>query len=129
MQTLLLTQDKPCLADAQRRLKAYCERRGLTPPSRATLYNAMDRVALPSLGVTALPDAVRAALYNLDLQDGDTISTDQLALYAFNYGDARCLSFAAGLPWLALLRASKLSGWRPKSFALLSAVMRYRGIT
>lgn len=128
IRVLLLTQEKPSLVDAQRRLKTYCERRGLTVPSRATLYNAIDRVVLPSVSVDELPKAVRSALYNLELREGDAVAMDHLALYAFNYGDARALSFAAGLPWLALLRASKLTGWRPKSRALLNAVMGERGI-
>ncbi len=52
----------------------------------------------------------------------------QVVFYAFNYGSAGAVSFASGLPPLCLERAASLRGWRPKSRALLRAVMSYRGL-
>jgi hypothetical protein len=51
-----------------------------------------------------------------------------VAFAAFNYGDVHAISFASGLPWLALYQADRVRGWRPKSHALLRAVMADRGI-
>ena len=74
----------------------------------------------------------REAMYNLSSDDGGdaprTVGGDHIAFYAFNYGSPRALSFAAGLPWLCLVRAAGRRGWRPKSRALLRAVMKYRGL-
>jgi hypothetical protein len=53
---------------------------------------------------------------------------DQIVFYCFNYGDVRAISYAAGMPWLCLARASARRGFRSKSLALLRAVMKIRGI-
>jgi hypothetical protein len=75
-----------------------------------------------------LPEELRAALFNLELDGEDaTVSAEVLAFYAFNHGAPRALSFASGLPLAALQRAEQRSGWRPKSRALLRAVLHYRG--
>ena len=52
----------------------------------------------------------------------------QLAFYCFNYGDLPAVSFAAGLPWLALYQARRLPGYRARSRGLIDAVMRVRGV-
>jgi hypothetical protein len=76
--------------------------------------------------VASLPPSVRRALYNLH---GTTeVPGHQLVFYAFNYGDLRAAMYAASLPWLDLYLADRLPGWRPKSHALLRAVMHHRGI-
>ncbi len=64
-----------------------------------------------------LPRPSRATVYNALAR----------VVHAFNYGDTRALSFAAGMPWACLARAADKSGWRPKSLALLGAVMSCRG--
>lgn len=75
-----------------------------------------------------LPAELKATLFNLDLEGEDaTVPADVLAFYAFNHGSSRALSFASGLPLAALRQAEQRSGWRPKSRALLRAVLRYRG--
>ncbi|MCA9620764.1 MAG: hypothetical protein KC731_17190 [Myxococcales bacterium] len=84
---------------------------------------------MPRLRWADLPEAVTRSLYNLAPgSDQETLPGDVVAFYAFNHGEPRALSFASGLPWLCLIRAERRAGWRPKSRALLRAVMRYRGI-
>ncbi|MBI4880836.1 MAG: hypothetical protein HY812_14445 [Planctomycetes bacterium] len=73
-----------------------------------------------------LPPSVVASLYNLGPQ-GD-VPAHQVAFYCFNYGDLAAVSFASGLPWLALYQALRLPGHRNKSRALLEAVTCVRGI-
>ncbi|HVS12347.1 MAG TPA: hypothetical protein VMV46_00345 [Thermoanaerobaculia bacterium] len=73
-----------------------------------------------------LPAPVRESLYNLS-EDG-TVPGHQLAFHCFNYGSLQAMSFAAGLPWLALYQAARLPGWRPRSKGLLDAILRTRGI-
>jgi hypothetical protein len=53
---------------------------------------------------------------------------DQAAFSAFNYGTTAALSYAAGMPWVCVRRAALRSGWRPRSFALLQAILHTRGI-
>ena len=69
---------------------------------------------------------VAATLYNL--APDAVVPGAQLVFYCFNYGSLAAMSFAAGLPWLDLRRASRLRGWRSRSRGLLDAVMRVRGI-
>lgn len=127
---LLGGRDRPPMAALHRDLAAHCRERGLAVPARSSLYNAIDRVAVPALPWSSLPDAVTRCLYNLaPAGDDATIAGDVVAFYAFNHGEPRAISFAAGLPWLCLVRAARRRGWRPKSLALLRAVMRYRGLT
>lgn len=80
----------------------------------------------PPYAAHELPDAVQRALYNVDLQ-GD-VPAAQIAFYAFNHGDPRAVSWAAGMPWLALHHAARMRGWRAKSRGLLRAVMQWRRI-
>ncbi len=98
----------------------------LVPPSRATVYKLLDVVPTPTYALCELPPAVRHALYNLG-PDGD-IPGHQVAFYCFNYGDVAAMSFAAGLPWVALHQARRLPGFRARSRGLLEAVVRARGI-
>ena len=73
-----------------------------------------------------MPPWVRGALYNFD--DESLVPEAQIAFYCFNYGDLRAMSYAAGLPWLALYQAVRTPGWRPKSRGVALAVLRVRGI-
>ena len=129
MARLLGGQQRPRFSHAHRELVAFCQRRALPEPSRATLYNAVGYVPVPVLRWSSLPLAVRRSLYNLEPSSVDaTIAGDSVAFYAFNYGEPRAMSFASGLPWLCLARAERRPGWRLKSRALLRAVMRSRKI-
>lgn len=109
-----------------RHLTEFCAKRGMRPPSRATLYNVLTRIEGHVYDISVLPSHVREALYNL-APDG-TVPGHQLAFYCFNYGTLAAVSYAAGLPWLDLYQASRLRGWRPLSRGLLRAVERVRGI-
>ncbi len=103
-----------------------CRARGFEPPSRATVYKLMATLPGPALRVAELPAPVRAALYN---QAPETeVPAHQVAFYCFNYGDRRAVSYAAGLPWLAIYQALKTRGFRRKSRGLAEAVARVRRI-
>ncbi|MBN1770749.1 MAG: hypothetical protein JXB32_05775 [Deltaproteobacteria bacterium] len=103
-----------------------CRRHGLAAPSRATVYKLLRVIDGPHHRVADLPDLVQAALYNLEADS--VVPERQVAFYCFNYGDLAALSFAAGLPWLALYQARHTPGHRPRSLGLLRAVLRARGI-
>jgi len=111
----------------QRRIAGVCAERGLKTPSRASLYAALLRIPGKVYDVSSLPLHVREFLYNV----GPTAALPghQLAFYGFNYGSLAAASYAAGLPWLDLYQAARLRGWRPRSFGLLLAAMRARGIS
>ena len=123
---LLGGQDRPSIGQVRDELHGYCQRHRLRTPSRATLYNAIPRMPPHTYSIAALPAAVRHALYNLGSRG--TVPGHQLAFYAFQHGDTRAMSFAAGLPWLDLVQADKLRGWRPRSHGLLRAVLAARAI-
>ena len=106
-------------------LGAFCRRRGLEMPSRATVYNAVNRVPVPTYDYDELPRSVQQTLHNVAR---GRIPGQQVVFAAFNFGDVRAMSFASSLPWICLHRASMIPGYRPKSFALLAAVMAHRGI-
>jgi hypothetical protein len=106
-------------------LERFCAHRRLGAPSRATVYNAMGRLDSPSYASDALPLEVRRALHNVA---PGPVPGHQIVFAAFNQGEPRALSFAAGMPWICLHRAAHVPGFRPKSLALLHAVMAYRGI-
>lgn len=114
------------MGDLLKRIGERCEHEGRRPPSRATVYKLLDTLPTRTYRVAELPPAVRDALYNLD-QETD-VPGHQLAFYCFNYGTLPALSFAAGLPWLALHQALRLPGYRAKSRGLVEAVARARGI-
>lgn len=73
-----------------------------------------------------LPEEVREALINTEPGEDKSITVEAIAFYAFNYGAPRAMTFASGLPLEALRSAEALTGWRPKSHALLQAVIRFR---
>jgi hypothetical protein len=123
--SILGSQERPAVVDVLRKLESYCRSRSLRMPSRATIYNAMDRVPIPMFAYEDLPSSVQRTLHNVA---HGPIPGHQIAFAAFSYGDSRALSFAAGLPWVCLRAASKARGFRPKSRALLDAVIAYRGI-
>jgi len=123
---MLRGYERPPMHALQSELETICRRLGERMPARATIYRFMAHCPPSRHRIAELPEAVRQALYNLDA-DGE-VPGHQLAYYAFNYGDARAMSFAAGLPWLDLYQAAQLRGWRPRSFGVLQAVMRRRGI-
>jgi hypothetical protein len=126
LRALVLGQERPRMADLKRALDERCRRAGERAPSRATLYQALWRLEGHAYEPRRLPAAVRRVLYNLD--PAGAVPGHQLAFYCFNYGTLDAVSFAAGLPWLDLYQAARLSGWRPRSQGLLIAVMRVRGI-
>lgn len=125
LQRLLHTSERPSIAQVAARLRETCQRWGEPMPSRPSIYNAIKRAVPPKYEVAHLPAAVRSTLLNLD---NPQIDGAQLVFHAFNYGSTEALCFASGLPWLCLLRASELSGYRPKSYALLRSVLAYREI-
>ena len=118
--------DRPPMADVMKCISEHCRREGLKPPSRATLYKLLAILPTPTYRLADLPPAVRNALYKLG-PDSD-VPAHQVAFYCFNYGDLGAISFAAGLPWLALYQAQRLPGYRAKSRGLLEAVAQVRGV-
>jgi hypothetical protein len=86
----------------------------------------MAKLPARSYRIEDLPPHVRETLYNLPATG--EVPGHQLAFHCFNYGSVAAMSFAAGLPWLALYQASRLRGWRARSRALLGAVLTARGI-
>lgn len=126
LRALLSGQERPSVTQVRRSLRTTCVKVGCPLPSRSTIYAAMARATVRRHRVAELPPPVRRALYNLD--GTSEVPGHQLVFYAFNYGDLRALMYAASLPWLDLYLAERLSGWRPKSRALLRAVMQHRGI-
>ena len=115
------------MRDLVAEVAAYCARRQLPAPARATLYAALARVPVARFSMSELPASVSRTLHNLDREA--VVPGDQVAFAAFSRGDTTALCWAAGLPWPCLRHAALLPGFRPKSRALLLAVMRYRGIT
>lgn len=105
-------------------LGARCRAEGVSCPSRAAVYNFMPRAAAPRYRVADLPEHARAVLLNLD--DEAEVPGPQLAFYLVNHGDTRALSFAAAMPWLCLYQAERMRGFRPKSHALLRALIAAR---
>lgn len=118
--------ERPRMRDVRAQLAATCARGGLQPPSRAAIYAWLPRAAVPSYRVGELPAHLRELIHNLD--DAAEIPGPQLVCALMNHGDTRALSYAAGMPWLCLVRAERLRDFRPKSHALLRAVLRGRGL-
>jgi len=114
------------MAEALAEIGRLCRRTRIRPPSRATVYKLLDTLPTPSYRVRDLPRPVREALYNLDAES--EVPGHQLAFYCFNYGDLAAVSFASGLPWLALRQAMRLPGWRARSRGLAEAAACARGL-
>lgn len=114
------------MADVLRQIGERCRKQKLDPPSRATLYKLLLTLPTSSYRLAELPPAVRNALYNL-VSDSE-VPAHQVAFYCFNYGDLSAISFASGLPWLALYQAQRTPGFRDKSRGLLDAVAQARGL-
>ncbi len=112
------------MASVLRELSSYCLAEGHREPSRGAVYQALKVLPGASYRVRELSPAVRAVLYNFT--DDTVIPASQLAFYCLNYGDLPALSFAAGLPWLALYQASRQRGFREKSHGLVDAILRAR---
>jgi hypothetical protein len=123
---LLSGQERPPVEDLLSELRRRCEARGHRAPARATLYQLMERLDVHTYRATELPDRVRGLLYNL-AEDAE-IPGRQLAVYCFNYGGVRELSFGASLPWIDLYQAARVRALRPRSRGLLAAVLRARRI-
>ena len=119
-------QDRPRTRDLLAAIAAECRRRRLAPPSRATVYKWMDSVPCRRHRMGDLPAAVRATLFNL--APGSAVPAHQVVFCCFNHGDLAAMSFAAGMPWLALHQALRVPGFRGRSRGLLEAVARARGI-
>jgi hypothetical protein len=118
--------DRPLMSALLTRLDERCRQARIATPSRATLYKILPMLPTPRYRAGALPPPVRQALYNLTAESD--VPATQVVFYCFNYGDTRAMSFAAGLPWLALYQALRLPGYRSKSRGLLEAVARVRGV-
>lgn len=117
---------RPAISGVLSDLAERCRRERLRPPSRATVYKLLATLPVGRYRVSRLPPAVQEALYNLG--PASEVPGHQLAFYCFNYGDLSAVSFAAGLPWLALHQALRLPGYRARSRGLAEAVARARGI-
>lgn len=127
LRRLLHRAERPPIGQLIADLQRFCKPRRLRVPSRATIYNFIPRCPPHEYSISALPAHVREALYNLDPRG--TVPGHQLAFYAFQYGDTRAACFAAGLPWLDLLQADRMRGWRERSHGLLRAVLQHRAIS
>ena len=114
------------MVELLRRMAGSCRKGGLTPPSRATVYKLLGTLSTRTYRPGKLPPAVRDALYNQG--PASEVPGHQVAFYCFNYGDLAAMSFAAGLPWLALYQALLLPGYRARSRGLLEAVAQARGL-
>lgn len=120
------TQERPGMSAALAEVVERCRKASLRPPSRATVYKLLETLPSGRWRVSELPQSVRDALYNLN--ETSAVPGHQLAFYSFNYGDLAAVSFASGLPWLALHQALRLPGFRPKARGLLEAAVAARGI-
>lgn len=126
LEELLQSQDRVPVRTILKDLGEFCEQRGLRCPARATIYQWMAQLQPRRYLVAELPAAVRETLYNLS--DDALVPGHQLAFHCLNYGSLEAVSFAAGLPWLALYQATRLRGWRSRSRGLLEAICRARRI-
>jgi hypothetical protein len=127
LERLLGAQERPPVSLLLAKLSELATRRGLRVPARATIYYAMQRAPSRTYSISQLTDEVQSALYNLDPKGN--VPGHQLAFYCLNYGGLRAMSFAAGLPWLALYQAARLPGWRARSRGVLDAILLARRIT
>lgn len=126
LERLLGTVDRPSMLSVRRSVSRFCRDRDLREPSRATLYNAIERVPSPAYSLSALPPHVRRCLHNLD--DEAIVPGPQVAFAVFNRGESAALSWAAGNALALSQDRAKASWFSPKSRALLDAVLRFRGV-
>lgn len=117
--------ERPNMAEALAEIGRRCRRERVRPPSRATVYKLLDTLPTRLFRFRELPPPVQDALYNLG--PGSEVPGHQVAFYCFNYGDLAAVSYASGLPWLAIHQALRLPGWRARSRGLAEAVARARG--
>ena len=116
---------RPGASEVSRGLAEFCRRSGRRVPARSTVYNAVNRLPPIQYDREALPGAIKRTLHNVG---GARIAGRQIVFAAFNYGDVAAISYASALPWSCLWTAAQIRGWRPKSLALLRAVMHRRGM-
>jgi hypothetical protein len=126
LEQLLQERDRLPVRTILERLRERCAALGVRAPARATVYQAIEQIPARGHRIEELPEPVRRTLYNL-AATGE-VPGRQLAFYCLNYGGLEAVSFAAGMPWLALHQASRMRGWRPRSRGLLDAIRRVRGI-
>ena len=119
-------QERPSISAVRERLARRCRAAGIRPPARATVYKLIDSLPTPKYRVDELPASVQSALYNFE--PSSEVPGHQIAFYCFNYGDLKAVSFAAGLPWLAIHQALRLPGYRSTCHGLIEAVARTRRI-
>ncbi len=123
---LCSTRERPKMRTLMHDIQTFCVERAMNVPSRATLYKLLPGLPVPAYRVGDLPQSVQDALYN-QVPDA-LVPGHQVAYYCFNYGNSRAVSFAAGLPWLALYQAVRLPGYRKKSLGLALAVSAAIGV-
>ncbi len=104
----------------------FCRKSGLRPPSRATIYAALQKIEGHHYAWQELPAPVQAALYNLDTDS--VVPGWQVVFACFHHGALDAVAFASSLPWLDLYQADRRRGWRPRSHALLRSVLKARAI-
>lgn len=121
---LLARPEIPRIAEVHAAMKAFWDPRLRVSIARDHLQRPSS-VTPPCYRLEELPKEVQRCLHNVDSKH---IPGHQVVLAAFNYGDARALSYAAGMLWACLLRAYESSDSRPKSRAMLRAVLEFRGI-
>lgn len=126
LEALLSGQERPPMRALLAELQGRCAAAGEPCPSRASVYNFLPLAPVPTYRAQTLPAHVRDLLYNLS--ERARVPGPQLAFYLVNHGDTRALGFAAGMPWLCLYQAERMRGFRPKSQALLRAMLQARGI-
>jgi len=126
LERLLQGRERPPVRTIRTRLEDFCAPRAFDVPARATIYQAMARAPARAYPVVELPKPVQETLYNLS--EDSIVPGHQLAFHCLNYGGVQAVSFAAGLPWLALYQAARMPGWRRRSRGLLDAILRVRGI-
>lgn len=92
---LLSGKQRPDMTKVAAALRDYATARGLRPASRATLYNALQRIPLAVCDWQALPAEVRQSLYNWradsapTTQDGPQVSGAMLCSKPSPAADAR----------------------------------------
>ena len=119
-------QEQPSGRELIGELAKRCLDRGLDVPSRATVYKMMRTLVCGTRRMGDLPGPVRAALYNV-AEDAD-VPEHLIVFHCFNHGDVAAISYASGMPWLALYQAARMRGFRARSRGLLRSVLRTRGM-